>query len=379
MKHWLNLGMPWVLVVVWGVLLQVTSLESVVEPFERGQAGKKAFSDTRTITTTTTTTITATSTMTMIVTTTISSNEVSGVLPPPDTLGDLDLLTEERLRERWNKFMLERTRPMEFNNSITSPQQIHTVRDKSLFLSCGFNRELTGRLRISFMRIQDLNLLAVSKKLHSLDPRIEIINSLESPQIWTLKLNRMRASDSGLYECQLNTQPKTLRRIFNVTVIEARIHIQPADNVTYLNVGSRLKLSCFVDSGPLKPQYMLWYRNDKIIQYSEDISARVLAQVGLNNRTHHRSDMIIDNVHESDSGEYRCSSDLTDQEARITVYVVREDSKSLHGGGNQKEPVGNYETRDSQMITSGGSQLARTPTWVLMVPSITLVWRIVPT
>lgn len=370
MKHWLNLVTPWVLVIL-GVLLQVTSLESVVEPFEgRGQMVKKTFP----VILTTTTMITTTTTRTTPTTRSISSKEGSG-----EAIGDLDLLTEERLRERWNKFMLERTRPMAFNNSITSPSQIHTVRDKSLFLSCGFNRELTGRLRISFMRIQDLNLLAVSKKLHSPDPRIEIINSPESPQIWTLKLNRMRASDSGLYECQLNTQPETLRRIFNVSVIEARIHIEPADNVTYLNVGSRLKLSCFVDSGPLKPQYMLWYRNNKIIQYSEDISTRVLTEVGMTNRTHHRSDMIINNVHETDSGEYRCSSDLTDQEAKIAVYVVREDSKSLHGGGNnQKEPVGNYE-RDSQMITSGRSHLACSPSWALVGLSITLVWLIVPT
>lgn len=97
-----------------------------------------------------------------------------------------------------------------------------------------------------------------------------------------------------------------------------------------MNIGSNLVLTCVVDTGPLIPQYILWYKEDQIIAYSEDIKAKVYTTMAKNGTGRpHQSEMVIRNVSARDSGNYRCNSDLTD-EARITVYVVEEDLKSLH-------------------------------------------------
>lgn len=102
--------------------------------------------------------------------------------------------------------------------------------------------------------------------------------------------------------------------------------------MTHVNTGSNLVLTCMVDTGPLIPQYILWYKENQIIAYSESIKAKVFTTMATNGTGRpHQSEMVIRNVSDRDSGHYRCDSDLTD-EASITVYVVEEDLKSLYSG-----------------------------------------------
>ena len=282
-----------------------------------------------------------------------STSEVAAAAPNPKSSSKsssassgMDSRTEQRLRDRWNAFMSERTKPVEFVMEHSSPRTVHAVEGKPLFLSCAFNRELTGKLRVSFMRIRDIALLSVGRKLHLPDPRIEVINKPEAPRVWTLKLNEVRNTDAGLYECQLNTNPETKRVIFNVSVVATGIAISPPDPVTYLNVGSRLRLTCTVRSGPLRPQFIMWYRDNKILEYAEDSQAVITTNYGTED-SGHESVMEIGAVRASDSGEYRCNSDLTDAEAAVTVFVVREDTKSLHAV-NGDGSGGVIETSKSQ-------------------------------
>jgi hypothetical protein len=69
----------------------------------------------------------------------------------------------------------------------------------------------------------------------------------------------------------------TLRRIFqfNVTVIASKISIVPGDRVIHIGVGQQLRLSCLVQTGPIGPSYILWFRNNRIIEYDETIDAAV--------------------------------------------------------------------------------------------------------
>lgn len=114
--------------------------------------------------------------------------------------------------------------------------------------------------------------------------------------------------------------------------------------MTHVNIGSNLVLTCMVDTGPLIPQYILWYKGDQIIAYSEDIKAKVFTTMAANGTGRpHQSEMLIRNVSARDSGVYRCNSDLTD-EAKITVYVVEEDLKSLHSETAAAAASGNKQS-----------------------------------
>ena len=144
----------------------------------------------------------------------------------PQVRTNVDLQTEERLRERWNQFMSERTKQIQFEAGLSSPSQIFVIRDKDLYISCGLNRPLNGRLKLSFMRLAGFSLLSVGTKLHTPDPRVEVINT--KSKVWTIKVRNVRSEDAGTYECILNTEP-SLRESFAVSVIDSHIHIVPSE------------------------------------------------------------------------------------------------------------------------------------------------------
>ncbi len=141
----------------------------------------------------------------------------------------------------------------------------------------------------------------------------------------------------------MNTSPSATRRIFLVRVAEPDISMEPPDEVVYLNAGSKLALTCSVYAGGLTPQFIMWYRDDRIVSYSSQSDDNqdndgVVTKMWSDNSTdsrypRHYSRLTIDSVSQSDSGEYRCDSDLTG-EASVNVYVVRADLKSLASDQN---------------------------------------------
>ncbi len=62
----------------------------------------------------------------------------------------------------------ERTRPVTVDPLLSSPSEVHAVAGKDLYLSCGLSRPLTGRARVSFLRLADLNLV---RNLHRCSSR----------------------------------------------------------------------------------------------------------------------------------------------------------------------------------------------------------------
>ena len=65
-------------------------------------------------------------------------------------------------------------------------------------------------------------------------------------------------SDSGLYECQVNTSPHLAHRI-QLTVTRPQCEVEGERSV-YLNVGSQHTINCTVVS-PEAPHHIFWYFN----------------------------------------------------------------------------------------------------------------------
>ena len=299
-----------------------------------------------------------------------SSSDV--VIAGPDNKAG-STAAERRLRDRWNAFVAERNRPLAFDNSSTSADQIDVIRGKDIFLTCAFNRPLTGPLKISFVRLSDLNLIAVGNRLHLPDARVSIFAS-EGEKSWTLRIKNAKIDDSDRYECQVNTQPNPLRRHFGVSVLRARVKMEPSESVTYVNVGSDLTLTCVIDSGPVKPTFITWYRDDQIVEYSADIDAEVKTSFS---RGHHRSELRVEKVKGSDSGRYRCDSDLTG-EAAVDVFVVKEDSESLsHDGGLEFKGDGaKIETLSTASLAPSMPLLGRNSSILICCLSLLLLFII---
>ena len=70
-------------------------------------------------------------------------------------------------------------------------------------------------LQVSWIRKQDLHILTMGSTIYSNDDRIEIVHPNRSDSTrnhnrddWILRLHDTLPSDSGIYECQINTEPK---------------------------------------------------------------------------------------------------------------------------------------------------------------------------
>ena len=71
-------------------------------------------------------------------------------------------------------------------------------------------------------------------------------------------------------------------------------------------------------TGPVEPQFILWYKKGKLVEYSSKKASVSLKTDEKGFRSH----LIIDNVTLSDAGIYKCDSDLTGEES-VQVGVIQ--------------------------------------------------------
>lgn len=78
--------------------------------------------------------------------------------------------------------------------------------------------------KVSWIRSSDLQILSSGRVVFTSDSRFTVDTvetddehvDQEERQLWTLTLHQARVTDEGLYECQLNTEPKSRA---NVTLV----------------------------------------------------------------------------------------------------------------------------------------------------------------
>lgn len=221
---------------------------------------------------------------------------------------------EERLRQRWTAFVAEANKELSFDLNASSAGLVSVVKGRDLFLTCAFTKPLR-RHQVSFMRLTEFSLLFVGNYRHTRDQRFSAVAASDGLS-WTLRLKKATFEDRGRYECQVNTDPDPSSLMFNVTVLPGRTRILPHDPVIYVNAGGQLSLYCVIETGPVRPQYILWYKEDKLVEYSSPRASVTLAS----NKTNSVSQLVIENVTLSDNGYYKCDSDLT-KEASIQVIL----------------------------------------------------------
>ncbi|TMW48529.1 hypothetical protein DOY81_006399, partial [Sarcophaga bullata] len=120
---------------------------------------------------------------------------------------------------------------------------------------------------VSWIRKRDLHILTVGTATYTSDKRFQVTESKDSRE-WTLHVKSPQARDSGIYECQVNTEPK-MSMAFQLNVIEISpdakaVITGPAD--LHFKVGSAIILTCIVHQPSVKdigPIY--WYRGEYMI------------------------------------------------------------------------------------------------------------------
>jgi len=100
----------------------------------------------------------------------------------------------------------------------------------------------------------------------------------EGNDVWALKIQETRMSDSGLYECQISYHDdveKKLKKPVKLLVLDSYAAIEGTSE-RHVKEGSQLILYCtIVDiSGP--PSFVFWYRDADVVNYSEQTGVSII-------------------------------------------------------------------------------------------------------
>ncbi|TRY66995.1 hypothetical protein TCAL_13929 [Tigriopus californicus] len=126
-----------------------------------------------------------------------------------------------------------------------------------------------GDRSVSWIRRSDLMVLTIGEIAYTQDKRFTPIHENGS-EVWILKIKSPEVDDTGEYECQLSYHEDEEQRYslaFSLKVLNSRAYIQD-DRDLHVEKGSRLSLSCSILEPSAPPDYVLWYHDGKVLNYS---------------------------------------------------------------------------------------------------------------
>lgn len=174
---------------------------------------------------------------------------------------------------------------------------------------------------------------------------------------WSLQIKNLdRNTDTGIYQCQLNTDPPQ-SQYYQLNIVEPQVTILGAPDYT-IKLGSMLNLSCVISQSPDLFQYIFWHKDNRVINFELDQQNRGrVVLFKLANKLHTTvSNMIIDSVRQSDSGNYSCRLSGV-APATIQVHVL-ENGNGFDSRGSMMAMFQNDDQQHLSQATTSG-QLGR--------------------
>ncbi|XP_012250737.1 basement membrane-specific heparan sulfate proteoglycan core protein-like isoform X2 [Athalia rosae] len=202
----------------------------------------------------------------------------------------------------------------------TTKRETTTTVGQSAYLHCRVRN--LGDRAVSWIRKRDLHILTVGILTYTNDQRFQSLHSDGSDE-WTLKISSPQVRDSGVYECQVSTEPKISQAYqLSVVVSKAKIIGNPE---LYIKSGSDINLTCIVLQTPEPPSFIYWYRGEHVINYSQRGGISVVTE-----KQTRTSRLLISRALPADSGNYTCAPS-TAESASVMVHVLNGGRTS---GGN---------------------------------------------
>ncbi|XP_015183382.1 PREDICTED: immunoglobulin superfamily DCC subclass member 4-like isoform X1 [Polistes dominula] len=216
---------------------------------------------------------------------------------------------EEHLDEKmYKKFRMKRH--TYFYDDL--PQNVTVAVGQSAVLSCRVEN-LENRT-VSWMRKKDVRILTSMKTTYTADKRFVIIG--KSPN-WDLQIDSVQPDDAGIYECQVNTEPK-MDRTVNLKVLDVQAKILGSEEV-YVKKGSKISLTCTVDMQDVPPSNVTWYHAGSVIDFDSPRGGVSLETE--KGKSFTKSMLVITRALLNDSGNYTCFSNKA-APASVVVHVL---------------------------------------------------------
>ncbi|KAI4498820.1 hypothetical protein M0802_005995 [Mischocyttarus mexicanus] len=220
------------------------------------------------------------------------------------------------------------------------PQNVTVAVGQSAVLSCRVEN-LENRT-VSWMRKKGVRILTSMKTTYTADKRFVIIG--KSPN-WDLQIESVQPEDAGIYECQVNTEPKMERevnlkvldryRLVTITFLitqDVQAKILGSEEV-YVKKGSKISLTCTVDMQDVPPSNVTWYHAGSIIDFDSPRGGVSLETE--KGKSFTKSMLVITRALLNDSGNYTCFSNKA-APASVVVHVLNGEHPAAmqHGGSD---------------------------------------------
>ncbi|KAJ8683609.1 hypothetical protein QAD02_019401, partial [Eretmocerus hayati] len=214
-----------------------------------------------------------------------------------------------------------------------SPRNVTAIVGQTAELSCHVKH--LGERTISWMRKRDLHILTSSIYTFTGDARFSVMHP-ETTDEWRLKIAYVQSKDAGIYECQINTEPKlnlaynlrveerapvpattpnAIHRTFN-SAAHARIR-EPLD--VYVKRGSTISLTCTVNVHSSPPSSVSWHHGTSVVDFDSPRGGISLETEKTESGT--TSKLLVTQARLSDSGNYTCIPSNANP-ASVMVHVL---------------------------------------------------------
>ncbi|XP_035717732.1 basement membrane-specific heparan sulfate proteoglycan core protein-like isoform X2 [Vespa mandarinia] len=227
-----------------------------------------------------------------------------------------------------------------------APKNITAIVGQTAELNCYVKRP--GDRVVSWIRKKDLHILTSSIHTYTGDGRFSAKHP-ESSDEWTLKIEYVQPRDAGIYECQVNTEPKmnlaftlrveesapvpattapnSIRRTFNSA---AQAKIQGQEDV-YVKKGSTISLMCTVNVQSTPPSSVSWHHGGAVVDFDSPRGGVSLETEKTESGTTSR--LLVTQARLSDSGNYTCIPSNANP-ASVMVHVLNGEHPAAmqHGG-----------------------------------------------
>ncbi|XP_055643767.1 hemicentin-2-like isoform X4 [Toxorhynchites rutilus septentrionalis] len=175
-------------------------------------------------------------------------------------------------------------------------RNVTTVVDDTAVLKCRVKYK--GDRTVSWMRKRDLHILTSNIYTYTGDQRFSVIHPPDSDD-WDLKISYAQQKDSGIYECQVNTEPKINLAVY-LTVSAVRAKITGSQEV-YVKKGSTISLSCVVN---VHASSISWYHGSAVVDFDSARGGISLETEKTEGGTSSR--LMLTRATLKDSGNYTC-------------------------------------------------------------------------
>ncbi|XP_035795868.1 hemicentin-2-like isoform X3 [Anopheles albimanus] len=175
-------------------------------------------------------------------------------------------------------------------------RNVTTVVDDTAILKCRVKHK--GDRTVSWMRKRDLHILTSNIYTYTGDQRFSVIHPPDSDD-WDLKIEYAQQKDSGIYECQVNTEPKINLAVY-LDVTAARAKIIGSQEV-HVKKGSTISLSCVVN---VHASSISWFHGSSIVDFDSARGGISLETEKTEGGTSSR--LMLTRATLRDSGNYTC-------------------------------------------------------------------------